>query len=265
MLLDKEITIKWSNMTKKHYESLGYVFKYMGELKIPIEHLYENSNHEVNIKCDYCGKNFTKRYCVYIKGKNTGKDACKKCSGKKISENLLKDNSLLDKFPELAKEFSNENNESPNEIYCYSRNRYLWVCNKGHKYEATPDDRIKHNINCPRCPKNRDSFGERKINEFLKSNNIFFEKQYYFKNLLSENGNPLKYDFAIFKDNKLYCLIEFDGRQHFEPVFGEDVFNITVNRDNLKNAYCKNNNIKLIRIEYWNLKNIRNILQNIME
>ena len=37
-------------------------------------------------------------------------------------------------------------------------------------------------------------------------------------------------------------------------------FNKTVKHDNIKNNYCKTHNIKLIRIDYKNFKNIENIL-----
>ena len=34
-------------------------------------------------------------------------------------------------------------------------------------------------------------------------------------------------------------------------------------RDTIKNEYCKNNNIKLIRIPYWKINDIENIITNI--
>jgi hypothetical protein len=57
--------------------------------------------------------------------------------------------------------------------------------------------------------------------------------------------------------------IEYDGIQHFESVdyFGGELgFINTQMRDNIKNEYCKNNNIKLIRIPYWDYENIDQIL-----
>ena len=52
--------------------------------------------------------------------------------------------------------------------------------------------------------------------------------------------------------------IEDDGAQHFKPVKywgGEKTFLEIQERDALKNEYCKNNGIKLVRIPYT-LKNI---------
>ena len=45
----------------------------------------------------------------------------------------------------------------------------------------------------------------------IKMKNINFKCQYQFANCLTENQNPCKFDFAIFEDNSLKCLIEYDG------------------------------------------------------
>ena len=50
----------------------------------------------------------------------------------------------------------------------------------------------------------------------------------------------------------LNICIEFDGEQHFRShyIWGEESFKLTQIRDKIKNEYCKENNIKLIRIKY---------------
>ena len=66
---------------------------------------------------------------------------------------------------------------------------------------------------------------------------------------------PLKPQFLI--------IIELDGIQHFEPVEffgGEEGFKSLQERDAIKTNYCKENNIDLIRIPYWEEKNIKSIL-----
>ena len=57
-------------------------------------------------------------------------------------------------------------------------------------------------------------------------------------------------------------LIEYDGIQHFEEVeiFRESLTYIQKN-DDIKNQYCKDNDIKLIRIPYWDYDRIEEILQ----
>ena len=49
-------------------------------------------------------------------------------------------------------------------------------------------------------------------------------------------------------------LIEFDGRQHsaeYAPWNSTESLAERQKRDNLKNQYCKDNHINLLRIPYW--------------
>ena len=84
-----------------------------------------------------------------------------------------------------------------------------------------------------------------------------FEKEYSFADCLTENNHPCRFDFAIFDNNQLQCLIEYDGKQHFEKSF----FDLAKNqyRDKIKNNYCLINNIPLYRIPYTDLDKISNL------
>lgn len=50
-----------------------------------------------------------------------------------------------------------------------------------------------------------------------EKNNISFCEQYSFSDLKGD-VSPLKFDFAIFKKGQLKYLIEFQGKQHYEPI-----------------------------------------------
>ena len=96
------------------------------------------------------------------------------------------------------------------------------------------------------------SKGEHKIKQLLLQHNINFVTQYKFKDLVSNTGYPLAFDFAIIENNQLAYLIEFDGRQHYDTInswANSDLQSIQY-RDELKNQYCKQHNIALIRIPY---------------
>ena len=93
------------------------------------------------------------------------------------------------------------------------------------------------------------SKGEYLIEKLLNDNNILFIKEYP---IIIEN-HRLRFDFAILENNIVKYFIEFDGKQHFESIKyfgGENYFNYIKNNDNLKNKWCKDNNIPLIRIPY---------------
>ena len=100
------------------------------------------------------------------------------------------------------------------------------------------------------------SVGEFLINQLLSENNINYSTQYA---IPSENGGYYRFDFAIWDNNKnLIRLIEFDGEQHYEgkctPHYGS--YEEIHNRDLSKNDYCKQNNIPLVRIPYYERENL---------
>ena len=100
------------------------------------------------------------------------------------------------------------------------------------------------------------SRGEEKIKELLKENNIPFETQKMFKTCQTSLNNYAKFDFYV---NNQY-IIEFDGEQHFKLVDigwnDSEKLARTQERDIIKNQWCKENNIPLIRIPYTHLPDL---------
>ena len=99
------------------------------------------------------------------------------------------------------------------------------------------------------------SKGEFFIEQLLSANNIIFVKEFPLK----QNNKTYRFDFAIFKGSNLIYLIEFDGAQHFYALNlfgGEKQLLQTKTNDTIKNQWCKDNNIPLIRIPYTHLKNL---------
>ena len=98
------------------------------------------------------------------------------------------------------------------------------------------------------------SKGEIKIHEFLTYGNIPFEEEYIFDDLTAENGKHLRFDFCCFDDDgNIDCLIEYNGRQHYEPIDhfgGNKQFSIQQEHDRRKREYAKENNFTLIEISY---------------
>lgn len=130
------------------------------------------------------------------------------------------------------------------------------------KYVTEVGDHLRqgHVTSCG-CLKSK---GEQKVFNILKSNNINFITQYTFENLISEYNNlKYKFDFAILdNNNNLKYLIEYDGEQHFEKFVREsgwcnrENFMKTQYHDEIKNQYCEQNQIPLIRIPYTQLSKL---------
>lgn len=114
-----------------------------------------------------------------------------------------------------------------------------------------------------RCPFCFNSKGEKSIKDILLLRNIEFETQYEFKDLIGIGGRKLRFDFAIFQNGILLYLLEYDGKFHFEKVHLNHDFERQLIHDSFKNEYCIKNNIKLIRIPYWEFNNINIIIDNL--
>ena len=94
------------------------------------------------------------------------------------------------------------------------------------------------------------SKGEVEVRRWLEEHNIIFKEQYSFDDL--KYKNKLLFDFAIIEDSKVKILIEYDGVQHYKSKgWGEKKFRTQRLKDSIKDNYCKENNIELLRIPYW--------------
>lgn len=130
--------------------------------------------------------------------------------------------------------------------------QWLWKCKCGvcgNEFIALPAKVNEGVITSCGCA--TQSSPERYIINILEELNIQYVKQYSLSNC--KNKYPLRFDFAIFDDDKLLYLIEYDGRQHFEPIDwfgGIEGFNKQKQRDIIKDNYCKLNNILLLRLPF---------------
>ena len=104
--------------------------------------------------------------------------------------------------------------------------------------------------------KNTESIGESKIKHYLNNKKINFIFQKWFDDC--RDRNPLPFDFYLIDLN---TIIEFDGRQHFEETEHFTYpLELVQKHDKIKNEYCYKNCINLIRIPYWNINKINQIL-----
>lgn len=131
------------------------------------------------------------------------------------------------------------------------------VC--GDVFTPSPSNILSGKSGCTCESENR---GESKVKELLDLQSVNFHRQYSHPDC--KYRMPLRFDFAIYNDhNQLQCLIEYDGKQHHEPIEyfgGKKAFKLQQKKDKIKDDYCNSNNIPLIRIPYWDFKNIDSIL-----
>lgn len=101
------------------------------------------------------------------------------------------------------------------------------------------------------------SKGELYIATVLENHDILFFSQYIFEDCINpETNTKLRFDFYLPDYN---TCIEYDGEQHFFPIDyfgGENGLKENQYRDNIKNNYCRKNNINLVRIPYFDKEKI---------
>ena len=137
----------------------------------------------------------------------------------------------------------------------------MWncLCKCGNKYIAS--GKLLREGKVTSCGCRRQSLGEEKIEKLLLENNINYAKEYLVnvREELIYQHHKARFDFAIFDDNNnLLYFIEYDGLQHFEENVREnglgwnsrESYEKIHERDILKDNWCKEHNIPLIRIPF---------------
>ena len=201
---------------------------------------YVNKRTKLKLQCPN-GHKFEIRLDSFQRGDSCG---CRQC----MANNMMHDeefviNKLKERDIILLSKY--EGNNIPMTLQC----------EHGHIFSSTYDIVVNNNCGCSIC---NESKGEKKVKKYLEKTNIDYEMQYRFKDCKFKYTLP--FDFYLPKYN---CCIEFDGKQHYQIVKhfgGLDEFIDTKIRDTIKNIYCQQNNIKLIRIPYWDYDKIEEIL-----
>jgi very-short-patch-repair endonuclease/phage FluMu protein Com len=211
---------------------------------------YIKGNIKIKMKHNKCGNEYYVRPNSFLGGNRCPK--CKDLNRTKTDEQFKKE-----VFDLVGEEYSVLGEyEGANKKIKMRHNK----C--GYEWEVKPANFLQGS----RCPYCKASKGEEKIAKYLTKFGIKFETQKTFKDL--KDKILLRFDFYIPNKN---LLIEYDGIQHFEPVdFGginneeivKENFKNQQIRDKMKNEYCKENGIKLLRIKYTDFKNIKKILKN---
>ena len=165
-------------------------------------------------------------------------------AGCRICKN--KEKLTLDKFINKSKELYND-------LYDYSKVEYIKnnkskviiICKSHGEFLKSPNAHMSGQ-GCPICSM-KISKGEQYFINIFKNNNIEYIYQKEFDDCVRKR--KLKYDFYLPNEN---ICIEVDGIQHsvvVEYFGGIDKFIIQKDIDNIKDNYCYENNIKLLRVD----------------
>ena len=202
------------------------------------------------------GKHFNFEWAAAINQRNKGK-GCPYLAGRAIWPGF---NDLQTVNPELAAQWHPTKNGklTAAQVTAGSHKKVWWLYQYDNpktrkhfdfEWQAAVNNRSKGRG----CPYLTAYKGEEYIKQYLQKNNISFNIQQKFADLLGAGDGQLSYDFSI-PDEKFGCiLIEYNGIQHYEAndfFGGEEQLKKQKEHDKRKRDYAKKHGYKLITVKY---------------
>lgn len=247
-------TRKGSNTTlgrraKEHFDKIRQVCEENDYILLTDESEYRDLNTPIIYECKKHG----------IKQSNAGLllqgRGCRDCG----YETVVQKRTLDKQYVKNETEKFNGNKLLNPDDYIGARVRNLKIlCSCGEIFITSFNDYMSKDAKrCPSCS-GHESSGEYAVKQILNKYNISFVQQKKFSDC--RDTLPLPFDFYLPDYN---MVIEYNGRQHYEAVDyfgGQDAFEYTAKHDSMKDTYCKDNNIHMLRISYADYKNTEHII-----
>ena len=232
------------NLTKEGLEAKNkfiYWYNKIGHKKYYLLKNFTTINTPITLQCKNCGSIQNRKVKELLKN-----DKCLSCERHLV-------------VPKSQKAFIKQVNDKYGgefEIIDEYKNSFIKVKVRhtlcGKVLSIRPHDLLSRTALCPICDKSK---GEKAIEKFLIENNIDYLPQYRLKEF-----KRAPYDFYLPQYN---LLIEFQGRQHYEPVKkfgGEAQFQRQKEIDVKKSELAAQVNKELLIISYLDYSNINEIL-----
>ena len=211
---------------------------------------YHTSKSKIRFLHSECGKEFSMSWNEFQQGHrcNCLKAIKKRLSGKEVKRQVSLFNSVtyIDSRYDKGKR---------GQVVKVKHN----VC--GNEYEVTLRTLQAGFIGCSKC---RTSRGENAVLTALENLKFEYNREVSFKEC--KNKGLLFFDFCVYTSPEDYILIEYDGVQHFTESFNAKTLAETQRNDSIKDSFCNDWKVPLIRIPYTvDLKSIQSKLSILIE
>jgi very-short-patch-repair endonuclease len=229
---------------KKRSLSHNEFKKYVEERGDILLNDYTNSRSKVTISCAVCSK----EYCIQANTYRRG-GGCKTCVDNKQRLAYDEVRKRIGVYGDTLLSTEYINTKTPLKIKC-------GLCTSIF-YKTLSS---KYTSGCNKC--NATSL-EKLMHKYLTDNNYEYLTQHTFYNCRGKRGSLFRFDFYIPHKN---IIIEVDGLQHTQVVkkYGSEWFDVIQQRDIIKTRYCKDSNIKMIRICAKDIRNT-NLIKQLFE
>jgi len=211
--------------------------------RIELLSVYEGNEKPITFRCG-CGNIDTKNARLLLR-----RQVCNKCSSskKKTTQEFINEMFKINPYIIIIGEYIN------------AETKIEYICECGNTHSSQPSLLLQGH-RCGHCTMSKP---ETEVVRILENNNIFYTHDYKFSDC--KYKNELKFDFWL---EDCGWIIEVDGKHHFEPVQfnGIDIdraiarHKYSIKMDNIKNKYCTLNDIKLLRIPYWDFDKLDEII-----
>lgn len=225
------------SMHKTHEEYVAEIAEINPNIEVVGQ--YINAQTKILHKCKIDGYEWSTRPLVTVRG-----NGCPMCQRRlarnrlaKTTEEYIKELSIINKNIAVLGQYINAKTQITHKCL---------IC--GWEWDVIPESPL-YGHGCPQCNKSSKSNGEKIVANWLEEQGILYKKQKTFEDCKSKC--VLRFDFYLPDYN---ILVEYNGRQHYEPVDyfgGQKTFEEQVSRDNIKREYCQKNNILLFEIPYY--------------
>lgn len=223
--------------TCKNFDKITTIEQYNNEIhkifpKLEAYGDFTDIYSPVNLKCLDCGSVIYKKEArSVLRG-----HGCQRCSW---NRKFLTHDEFVEKLSAINK------NIIPVDKYIRNTEKIKLQCKLCGKTFSMRASAALNREGCPWCNRSK---GENKIKEFFDEYGIEYIPQFSFPECKYKKA--LKFDFYLPHQN---MCIEFDGKQHYKSIKyfgGDEALQTSQKRDKIKETFCRQNNIKLLRIRY---------------
>ena len=242
-------------LSEQHFLSNDEVQRRVSERHPHIQLIYYDgiNSKESLWLCTKHNKKFKKVLSTMLRTAESGCDECYKERMRRdfaftTEEFIIR---LKQAHPDLELIGEYINSTTPIRIYCSTHD-----C----EFQTTPVD-ILNRVSC--CPKSFKTYKEEVMCSLIESWGYSIDRQHSFDSC--RDVNLLKFDCYLMDFN---TVIEYDGENHYFPVkYGAQSWEDAVKKheytkkhDEIKNNFCIENNVNIIRVPYFEFENMDSFL-----
>jgi len=218
---------------------------------VKIKSTYKGCREPVLVECLCCGRDWHTRPVNLYRG-----HGCEVCARKAKGDGCrLSHKVYTDRIAQIHKE-----SILILSVYVSGKDKVGVLC-MNCNFQWSPEARRLYHRGCPNCISSK---GELEIDRLLAEARVDYTREHTFPDLTGPKGGLLRFDFAVWDQGRLKCLIEFDGEQHHRPVKvmgGQKRFDVQVEIDAIKDEYCNSHGIRLVRLRS---KDIQGLVETLL-